>query len=313
MTEQTLSTTDERASGDRRESHDGPDGSTGAKRTRRRIVAPAIMLGGVAAAAIVFALGSRDAGPSLAVSGLIQGNVLVRRPDESDWEQLRSISAPIIAGTGLRTTQAGRLALTLTGSASLRLDAGSELTIDAARNFDLARGTTYIDVGSTVVGDPYTLVTPHATISDIASQVEVAVTSDSLRLRVRDGDARIVTTTGAEATASTGEQLRIDGDGDIVRDYVMPHDTEWAWVETLAGTPIVDGRPLTQFLAWVARETGRPIRYDSPLTETSVATAMLRGTAENVTPMEALDVMLSTTNFDYSLRWDGSIVIAPRP
>ena len=239
--------------------------------------------------------------------------MLARAPGRSEWEPLRGINAPIVPGTELRATEAGRLGLTLAGGASLRLDAGTDLTIASARRFDLTRGAAYLDAGTTVGGEPYTVATSFATISEIGSQIEASVADDSLRLRVRDGDVRIVTAAGTDVTASTGEQLHIDGDGNVVRDYVMPHDGDWAWVETLAATPIVDGRPLTQFLDWVARETGRPIRYDSPLTETSVATAVLQGNADNLRPMEALDVMLSMTEFDYSLRWDGSIVIEPRP
>ncbi len=291
----------------------GPVESIGTSPYRRSIVLSAIALGAFVAAALVYALGFRDDRPSLATSGLVQGEVLVRAPGRSEWEPLRGINAPIVPGTELRATEAGRLGLTLADGASLRLDAGTQVMIESARRFELTRGAAYVDVGATVVGEPYALATSFATVSEIGSQIEATVGDDSLRLRVRDGDARIVTSAGVDVTASTGEQLHVDGDGDLVRDYIMPHDGDWAWVETLAGTPIIDGRPLTQFLDWVARETGRPIRYDSPLTETSVGTAVLRGDAENLTPMQALDVMLSMTEFDYSLRWDGSIVIEPRP
>ncbi len=297
---------------------DRPDSTTGAgahrsgMRARRRIVIPAIVLGGVVVVAIVYALGSRDLGPSLATSGIVQGNVLERMPGDAEWTPLRSIGAPIVPGTGLRTTDAGRLALTLTDGGSLRLDAGTALTIRTARSFELVRGSVYVDTGGAVVGDPYSVTTRLGTVDEIGSQVEVAIADDTLRLRVRDGDIHVAIAAGTETSAATGEQLHIDAAGDVARSYLMPHDGEWTWVETLAGTPIVDGRPLTQFLDWVARETGRPIRYDSPLTETGVGTALLRGTAENLAPMEALDVMLSTTEFDYTLRWDGSIVITPR-
>ena len=290
-----------------------PIESIGTSPYQRSIVLSAIGLGVFIAAVVVYALSFRDDGPSLATSGLVQGEVLVRAPGRSEWEPLRGINAPIVPGTELRATEAGRLGLTLADGASLRLDAGTDLTIASARRFDLTRGAAYVDVGATVVGEAYAVATPYATVSEIGSQIEATVANDSLRLRVRDGDVQIVTTTGADVTASTGEQLHINGDGEVVRDYVMPHDGDWAWVETLAATPIIDGRPLTQFLDWVARETGRPIRYDSPLTETSVGTAVLQGDADNLTPMQALDVMLSMTEFDYSLRWDGSIVIEPRP
>jgi ferric-dicitrate binding protein FerR (iron transport regulator) len=308
---------DSQSGGDAREDNDlrqrSSASSTATSPYRRSIVLSSIGLGVFIAVAVVYALSFRDDGPSLATSGLVQGEVLVRAPGRPEWEPLRGINAPIVPGTELRATEAGRLGLTLADGASLRLDAGTDLTIASARRFELTRGAAYVDVGATVLGEPYAIATPYATVSEIGSQIEATVADDSLRLRVRDGEASIVTTAGDDVTAATGEQLHIDGEGDVVRDYVMPHDGDWAWVETLAGTPIVDGRPLTQFLDWVARETGRPIRYDSPLTETSVATAVLQGNADNLTPMQALDVMLSMTEFDYSLRWDGSIVIEPRP
>jgi len=279
----------------------------------RKFVVAGTAAAGIVIAAFVITLGSRESAPSIATSGIIQGNVLLRGPGESSWQELRDVRAPIVVGASLRTTQTGRLGLALTNGASFRLDAGTELTVADTRRFALTGGTVYIDASAASGDAAYVVEAPHALIDARQAQFEVSASDSGSRLRVRDGEVRIeLGDTTEPVIASTGEQIRVSETGELARDYVMPYDSEWAWVATLAGTPLVDGRPLTQFLDWVARETGRTIRYDSPLTETSVATAMLSGSAENLSPMEALHVMLSMTDFDYAERWDGSIVISPR-
>jgi len=53
-------------------------------------------------------------------------------------------------------------------------------------------------------------------------------------------------------------------------------------------------------------------RFDAPVTETRARTVILHGSADNLAPLEALDAMLSTTDFDYELGEDGVILIRPR-
>ena len=44
----------------------------------------------------------------------------------------------------------------------------------------------------------------------------------------------------------------------------------------------------------------------------AAGSAILHGSAQSLTPMEALEVMLATTNFVYSLDTNGTIIISRR-
>lgn len=262
---------------------------------------------------LIVQLVPRDDAPIVATTGIVQGEVLVLRPGDDDWQLLRSMTNPIVAGTQLRTLVNGRVALTLTDDTSLRLDAGSSVTVAAARQIDLATGTIYIDAGAQAATEPYSVTTRFGTVRDIGTQFEVATLNDALRVRVREGAVEFTAATAVEPLrGSAGEQISLAMTGNAERSQFSPFDPQWRWAETLAGAPEVEGQSLLLFLSWVARETGRQLRFDAPVTETRARTVILHGSAENLSPLEALDIMLSTTDFDYALGDDGVILISRR-
>lgn len=253
----------------------------------------------------------RSSAPVIATAGIIQGDVRVRRPADQNWRQLSRASGPIVAGTTLRSTPNGRVALTLPGDVSLRVDASSELAVTTASDIELLGGTIYIDSGAGTATEPLQVTTQVGSVRDIGTQFEVSTADATLRVRIREGAVRIEAGDG-ELLGSAGEQVGLGEDGTIERDFFSPFDPAWAWVATLADTPEIEGQPLLSFLDWVTRETGRSLRFDAPATEARIRTVVLHGSAADLSPMQALDVMLSTTDFEYSLRGDGAIVIRPR-
>jgi ferric-dicitrate binding protein FerR (iron transport regulator) len=296
------------------ERDDASRGKAQNKRLRRRYLAVAAAVGALAAgiAVLVGLIPGRSAS-IIASAGVIQGDVRVQGPSDGQWRQLRRATGPIVAGTRLRTTLSGRVALTLPGDASLRVDAGSELILSAARSIELVAGTLYLDSGTAAAAEPFQVTTPLGTVSDVGTQFEVAALDDGLRVRVREGAIRVDGTDARTLTGSAGEQVSLGADGSLERDFFLPFDSAWAWVETLADPPEIEGQPLMLFLDWVTRETGRELRFDTPATESRARTVILHGSAENLTPMRALEVILSTTDFDYNLRGDGAILVSPHP
>ena len=73
--------------------------------------------------------------------------------------------------------------------------------------------------------------------------------------------------------------------------------------------PDLDDQPVTVLLDWVARETGRTLRYASAEVERQAATTILHGKIGQLAPLEALDAMLATTDLAYEVREDGTIEI----
>ena len=81
----------------------------------------------------------------------------------------------------------------------------------------------------------------------------------------------------------------------------------------MASAPEINEQPVTELLEWVARETGRPIRYKDSEVERRAATTILHGSIRHFAPLEALGVMLATTNLEYVELPDGTLLIQTRP
>ena len=70
--------------------------------------------------------------------------------------------------------------------------------------------------------------------------------------------------------------------------------------------------PLVHFLEWVARETGRQVQYDSPETEARVRRVTLHVNSIDLAPVDALEVALASTDIEYSLPDEATILLRPR-
>jgi ferric-dicitrate binding protein FerR (iron transport regulator) len=146
-------------------------------------------------------------------------------------------------------------------------------------------------------------VTPAGTARDLGTQFELSVAGAALRLRVREGTVSL-DRGGQSLTGQAGEQIEIDGIGSIRRARISPHDAAWQWAESLAPMPDMDGRPIAALIAWVARETGRQVAYESPLVEQRASTVILHGDIRHLPPMAALEAMLATTDLVAELDGD---------
>ena len=243
----------------------------------------------------------------------IIGRLEVRVAGEADWRLLEADGRRLVPGTALRTGPRGRAGLMLAGGSSLRLAEGTEVRIDSPASLRLATGRAYIDSGrGERAGEPVEIATPVAKAIDVGTQFEVSFSAGTYRLRVREG--RVVLRHGGESSdGAAGEQLLIGPDGRLERTSILATDADWQWVETVAPAPEIDERPVTELLDWVARETGRPIRYKDSDVERRAATTILHGSIRHVAPLEALGVMLATTNLEYVELPDGTLLIQTKP
>ncbi len=221
---------------------------------------------------------------------------------DGGWKPMTESGGVLAEGVRLRTLAGGSVALALDGGASLRLAAATEVLMEGPRRVLLRSGTLYLDNRGSV-GTGYQIETPAGTARDIGTQFELHVAGGSLRLRVREGRVEI-DRAGQLLTGSAGEQLEIDVLGGVTRSLISSTDMAWQWVETTAPAPDIDGQPATVLLAWVARETGRQLRYESPAVEVRAANVILHGNIRHLAPLAALDVMLATTDLEYALAGD---------
>ena len=130
---------------DIQDEHDTGEEPTASSNSRRRLYMLAAGGGllAIVAAALIGFLG-RDTGPVIASAGIVQGDVRIRAAGNENWRQLGSTAAPLTAGTSLRATSSGRIALDLPAQAragSKRRGQATELSpVAAARglNTDVA-------------------------------------------------------------------------------------------------------------------------------------------------------------------------------
>jgi ferric-dicitrate binding protein FerR (iron transport regulator) len=219
------------------------------------------------------------------------------------WQPLGETQAPLTGGTKLRTLAGGRAVLMLQGGASLRLAAETEVMLDAPGRLYVRQGMIYVDSGQGARTARLEIVTPAGTARDLGTQFELQVAGAALRLRVREGSVAI-DRGGGPVTGNAGEQISIDGLGAVERASIAADAVEWRWAEDLAPTPDIDGQPAAALIAWVARETGRRLHYESPDVEQRAATVILHGNIRHLEPLAALDAMLATTDLEYVVDGD---------
>jgi ferric-dicitrate binding protein FerR (iron transport regulator) len=219
------------------------------------------------------------------------------------WRPLAEARPRLTAGIKLRTHADGRAAIALAGGESLRLAGGTEIMLDASRRLYLRGGTIYVDSGERPAAAHVEIVTPAGTARDVGTQFELRVAGAALRLRVREGIVAL-DRGGASLAGRTGEQIEIDGLGEVSRARIAPYDPAWQWAEAIAPMPDMDGMPASALIAWVARETGRQLAYESPLLEQRASTVILHGDIRHLPPMAALEAMLATTDLIAELNGD---------
>lgn len=228
------------------------------------------------------------------------GAVEIRTADR--WKPLAESRDSISAGTELRTLAGGGAALSLGKGVSLRLASATEVRFDGPHDILLQDGLLYLDKRASL-GTGLRIGTPLGTVRDVGTQFEVRVTDGLLRVRVREGRVEI-DRAGGHVNGAAGDQVEIDVLGTVVRSTIAATDPAWQWAEAMATAPDIDGRPATELLAWVARETGRRLRYASPEVEQRAAAVILHGNIRHLTPLAALDAMLATTDLEYALIGD---------
>ena len=238
--------------------------------------------------------------PSIATAIVVQGDASIFSPLTGAWDPLAGPGTEVSPGVRLRTASDGRTAFRLGEDVSVRVNTDSEIIFLSATELELVAGTVYLDSGSNYASGDLEVTTPQGLVLDIGTQFELRSIDDGLRVRVREGIVQLFQSgAGPDVEGEAGDEFRIDGSGAIQRDRFSSFDPGWGWAEALAGPPQVNGMRVLEFLNWITRETGRPIHFEEPGVQLAAGTAVLHGSAQDLTPMDALDIMLQTTDFNF--------------
>jgi hypothetical protein len=280
---------------------------------RRRWRTAARLAAGIAALAIglgvaLYSLKSQHAlaQPVAKVTRVI-GDVRVRPADSSDWISLRDDAGPMLTGAILRTETASAAALQL-DEMSVRVADGAEVVLESKSRLRLVRGKVYVDTGMGGLAGRILIVTDAASVSDVGTQFEVQYQQGGYHVRVREGEVLLQHGSQRERGVA-GEQISIDSGGTVRIAPFARDDPAWHWIHALASAPDIDNQPLTMLLGWVARETGFAIRYASPAVERKATHTILHGSIRHLDPLQALTVMMATTDLQHEVLSDGTIMI----
>lgn len=286
------------------------------RKVRRRTywrVANAIAASVAVAAILIGVATLRSPGPALpvqvAVSDVIRGSVMVHEDGSAQATAIGGAGAAVMSGSRIRTGRDSGAGLLVGDGLSLRLDESTEIAFETDSRVRLLAGAVYVDTGPGAdPGSTLDIATAAGVFRHVGTQFEVRRLGDVHRLRVREG---LVTLQGPSEELETvaGGEIALRPDGSFRRALVSAHDPDWRWVHALAPAPYVEDQSLAELLSWVSRETGRVIRFSDPALAVAAAQTTLHGSRQRLLPMEALTVMLATTDFRYSISADGDILL----
>lgn len=219
------------------------------------------------------------------------------------------------AGDTLRSgslvdTADGRVALTMASGHSVRLDADTRARLVSGSTLSLERGAVYVDSGAAGAAGSFEVRTPLGVARDVGTQFEVRLMRDNgLSVRVREGTVEL-TRDGTSHTASAGTELTMHVDGTLTRGSVPRHGGPWEWVLEIAPDFETAGRSLADLLEWAAREGGWELRFADD-TLAVAAEAELHGSVEQLTPEQAVAVMVRGSRLAYRL--EEGVLLIERP
>lgn len=272
----------------------------GRARQRLWLAAAAAVLGLVAG---LWVMQERLAAPGVVVASVsrVAGTVSAQSQSSIAWlsgDQSRMVQAQqqMRAHEILQTGHDGRAGLTVDGAVSLRLDHDTRIAFVEANRIEVLQGAVYVDAGVTPVARKSLLLdTPAGAVRHVGTQYEVRVLRTGTRISVREGRVELSDRSGATERLAAGEQLLVTRDGTRSRSGTASHDLQWSWIAEVAPPFDIEGRSLSDFLDWVARETGRKLVFADPASETEATAAILHGSVATLSPDEALQVVLPTT------------------
>jgi ferric-dicitrate binding protein FerR (iron transport regulator) len=283
------------------------------RRRRRWIGALAASAAACALGLVVFQLRPVAIEPvSVASANLQRGDLDIERRGTPGWRPLRP-GAAIDNGARLRANGPLGACISLSAGRLVRLKASTQVILLAGAHLQLIAGSAYVDSGAPEQDDPVVIETGLGTVRDVGTVFEVQSSPGALRIRVREGRV-LLDSNGRDVPLESrvGDELRVTSDGTTLRASIPTAGPEWAWAEALAIAPAVDGQSLLGFLEWVAHESGRPLQFQSAGDRQQAAAVLLHGIVPDLRPLEALDIMLAATDFEYTLSDGGAIVIHRR-
>lgn len=265
------------------------------RRARRRSTTWTAALAATVAA---FAIGAWIAWPGTTVApvtvatlGPVVGAVELRS-GEGAWHAA-STGAKVTSNTELRSGPGGRAALALANGVALRIDTGTVLAFSDRDTARLEGGAVYVDSGTGAPSN-FVIETPAGDVRHLGTQYLTRVDGSSVEVGVREGRVEIKDS-GRALNVAAGELLTIRGP-EVRRSALPSSGAAWDWIGQVTPPYSIEGRTVSDFLAWAARESGRKVVYATPADAELASQVTLSGTVEGLPPSQAVNAVLATTS-----------------
>ena len=221
-----------------------------------------------------------------------------------------AVASTVSVGDRL-STRTGQIALRLASGGSLRIGPRSEVVFTGVDTAELVSGALYFDSERRRGGAEFSVTTPFGAVRDVGTQFVMRLDGErGLDVGVRDGRV-VLTTQSASDTAESGQRLVAAQGATAIRSEPMAtFGSDWEWAEALAPPFDIDGRTVSDFLAWFAQQTGRSVVFGSPDAERLARETKLSGSID-LEPMQKLSAVLALTDLEYMVERE-RVVISTR-
>jgi ferric-dicitrate binding protein FerR (iron transport regulator) len=223
--------------------------------------------------------------------------------------QIAKLDGDVTSGATLLTTD-GRAAATIANALSLRLDHDTRLRFDAPGHVTLLQGGLYVDSGGLGLGPPLTIATPAGELRHIGTQCLVRVSGEATSIRVREGRVALRRGDSVAHTVAAGDALEIRGQEERWQHGLASFGPDWEWSATLAQTLAIEDRPLSEFLAWMAREHGWQLHFSDEQRQRQAQEIHLHGSLQGLDARAMLERVALVTGvslvLDDGVLWVGS-------
>lgn len=247
------------------------EGGSGGHRPRKaHVFAWAMAAALVAVAASLWLWAVRPAAVEVARVAALQG--------QASLDSGRSLAiAAAVNGGEILSTGDGRLALSLGDALSLRIDRDTRLRLDGSDQVTLLEGALYVDSGGLNARTALRIHTPAGAVRHVGTQFQVRVAGARTRVQVREGRVVLLQASGASVDLGAGDSADVTGTGVHVERDQPGHGVDWEWAAATAPAFDIENRPLSEFLAWLAREHGWQLLYADAATQTRAQDIRLHG------------------------------------
>ena len=253
---------------------------------------------------------SMQAAPMVARVESLDGTVEERGTTWLARDAQLAADGTVSAGSTLRVGADGGVLLRLSPDLTVRLAADTKARFNAPDELELSSGQVFVDA-TPGARAPLRIVTPFGEVTHLGTQYQVRADAHAVEVAVREGRAQL--RTGDAVTVAEAGHWVLHGDVATapVAGVIEDADARFDWIGKLPTEFKLEGSTLAGFLAWFQRETGLIPIYSDAVDAGESAQVQLKGSIDDLEPMEALSYVLATADLAWH-REGAKVVIEKR-